>query len=197
MAVRAAPQRPGRVLRPEALPAPRPNLRVVPPDHLTARARRLRARRLVVLGGVAAAAMLFGIVAFHVVLTQSQLNIQHLQTRAQSAALREQQLRLEAARLESPERVVDDAKRLGMVPPASVRYLTPASDGAAPPRPQTVPASKPQSAAPKPAATSAARPAAAPAKAKVTQPTTLRPTTPARTVTTAPQPHATAVRPTR
>src|SRR5207253_1173665 len=53
----------------------------------------------------------------------------HLQARAQTASVREQQLRLEAARLESPERVVDDAERLGMVPPALVRYLTPAAGG--------------------------------------------------------------------
>jgi hypothetical protein len=198
MAVRAAPQRPGRVLRPEALPAPRPHLRVVPPDYLTARARQRRARRLVVLGGVAAAALLFGIVAFHVVLTQSQLNIQHLQTRAQSSALREQQLRLEAARLESPERIVDDAKRLGMVSPASVRYLTPASDAPVPPpAATTTPAT-----APKRLVTAAPRPAT-PRPSPVTSKTAAKPaarTTPTTTavhaVTTPPQTHTTAARPT-
>jgi cell division protein FtsL len=133
MAVRPAPQRPGRVLRPEAAPTPRPHLQVVPPGYLSAGARRRRARRLVVLAGIAVAALLFGVVAFHVVLTQGQLDLQQLQARAQSASVHEQQLRLEAAQLESPERVVQDAQHLGMVPPATVRYLTPASDPAAPP----------------------------------------------------------------
>src|SRR5436190_12385370 len=139
MAVRPAPQRPGRALQPEAVPAKRPHLEVVPPNYLTAKARRRRARRLFVLGGIVAAAGMFSVVAFHVVLTQSQLDIQRLQGRAQDASVRQQQLRLEAARLESPERVVQDAERLGMMPPATVRYLTPAGDAGAKPAPPPKP----------------------------------------------------------
>ena len=87
--------------------------------------------------------------------------------------MKQQQLRLQVAQLESPERVVDDAQKLGMVPPATVRYLSP--DGTAP-TPTTAPtraaapktyASKPpvattpagRTAPPKPTATTApARP---------------------------------------
>ena len=158
MATRLAPARPGRVLRLEPAPAPaeRRHLRVVPPDYVSARARRKRARRLVVLAGIAIAGALFGVVAFHVVLTQNQLDLQHLRSQADAASVHQQQLRLQAAQLESPERVVADAQKLGMVPPATVRYLSP--NGAAPP-PQVQPA-KPK---PKPAPTlTAAAPKASP-----------------------------------
>jgi hypothetical protein len=126
------------------------------------------------------------------------LNIQHLQTRAQSSALREQQLRLEAARLESPERIVDDAKRLGMVPPASVRYLTPESDAPVPPPTATTTPST----APKRPVTAAARPAT-PRPSTVTPKTAAKPaaktvptTTAVRAATATPQTHTTAARPT-
>ena len=155
MAVRPLDAR--RALQPAPAPAPAPkprHLYAVPPDYVSARARRRRARRLVVLSGVLAAAALFGVVAFHVVLTQGQLDLQHLQTRASAASVREQQLRLEAARLESPERVVADARHLGMVPPSSVRYLTP---GGPPLSPTTAVAPRPAlKPAPKPAAVAAA-----------------------------------------
>jgi hypothetical protein len=99
---------------------------------------------------VLAAAALFGVVAFHIVLTQGQLDLQHLQSRAATASVRQQQLRLEAARLESPERVVEDARRLGMVPPSSVRYLTPGGSPITPtptPAPPKQPKTPPKSVA--------------------------------------------------
>ena len=167
MAVRLAPARPGRVLRPEPTPDERRHLRVVPPDYVSARARRRRARRLVVLGGIGVAGALFGVVAFHVVLTQSQLNLQHLRTQAETATVRQQQLRLQAAQLESPERVVHDAQRLGMVPPASVRYLSPSPGGTPAPAPRTTPTTAPPR-------------TAAPARA-TSQPKTPATTTPAKT----------------
>src|SRR5436309_12248187 len=137
MATRLAPARPVRAPRPEATPSARPDLRVVPSDYVSARTRRKRARLVVWLSGIAIAAALFGVVAFHVVLTQNQLDLQHLRAQADAASIRQQQLRLQVAQLESPERVVADAQKLGMVPPATVRYLSP--NGAAPP-PQVQPA---------------------------------------------------------
>lgn len=149
MATRLAPARPTRALRPDAAPAPAPaeprHLRVVPPGYVSPRTRQRRARLLVVLIGAAIAAALFGVVAFHVVLTQNQLDIQHLQSEADAASVKQQQLRLQVAQLESPERVVDAAQKLGMVPPATVHYLSP-NGTAAPlkpvsaPTPTTVPA---------------------------------------------------------
>ena len=173
MAVRAAPARSGRALRPEPGPADRRHLSVVPPNYVTARARRRRARLLVVLTGVAIAGALFGVVAFHVVLTQNQLDLQHLRDVESAAAVKQQQLRLQVAELESPERVVDDAQKLGMVPPATVRYLSP--DGTAPPAPiptQTTPTTRTTS----PTAT-----LARPAGVKRVPANTPATTTPART----------------
>jgi cell division protein FtsL len=185
MATRLAPARPDRALRPDTAPAPSPapdgsrHLRVVPRGYVTTRARRRRARRLVVLAGAAIAAALFGVVAFHVVLTQNQLDIQHLQSEADAASVKQQQLRLQAAELESPERVVDAAQKLGMVPPATVHYLSP--NGEAPPvkaTPTTVPArasalqtstAKPATAK-TPATTTPAAKTAAPKKAAATSP---------------------------
>ena len=142
MATRLAPARPVRAPRPDAAPAPgeRPHLQVVPPRYVTARARRKRARRLVVLTGAGITAVLFGVVAFHVVLTQNQLDIQHLSSEADAASVKQQQLRLQAAQLESPERVVNAAQKLGMVPPATVRYLSPDGAPTAKPTATTAPA---------------------------------------------------------
>ena len=109
MATRLAPARPTRALRPEPTPSERRHLRVVPSNYVSARTRRKRARLLVVLAGVAIAGALFGVVAFHVVLTQNQLDLQHLRAEADTASAKQQQLRLQVAQLESPERVVDDA----------------------------------------------------------------------------------------
>lgn len=187
MAVRA-PARPVRALRPEATPAERRHLRVVPPGYLTARARRKRARRLVVLAGVAIAAALFGVVAFHVVLTQNQLDLQHLRAEADKASVRQQQLRLQVAQLESPERVVDDAQKLGMVPPATVRYLSPNGAAPAPPKPT-------------PSAVAPRRAVRAPKTntAKPPLPTTvpLKTAAPKAAVTKTPTPTTIASRPTR
>jgi len=188
MATRLAPDRAARALRPDAAPAPAPaerrHLRVIPPDYISARARQKRARRLALLGGVAVAAMLFGVVAFHVVLTQNQLNIQHLRSEADAASVKQQQLRLQVAELESPERVVDAAQKLGMVPPATVHYLSPNATGTAPATPT------PTTAPPHPATPKAYAPAAkttattAPAKAAVPKPATAKTSKPSAAPTT-------------
>ena len=198
MAVRA-PVRPTAPLRPEVAPVPAPaerrHLRVVPAGYVSARARRKRARRLVVLGGVAIAAALFGVVAFHVVLTQNQLDIQHLRAEADAASVKQQQLRLQVAQLESPERVVEAAQMLGMVPPATVRYLSPNGTAAAPqaqpptatparaapPKPYTAPTPKPTKApATKPTATTAPPNKAATPKASTPTPSASPTTTAVR-----------------
>ena len=120
------------------VPAPRPeaperrHLCVVPPGYVPLRVRRRRARLVVLLAGVLMAAGLFGVVAFHVVLTQGQLDLQRLQAKAAAGRATEASLRLQVAQLESPERVVADAQRLGLTPPAQVRYLTPGTTVPAP-----------------------------------------------------------------
>jgi len=185
MATRLAPARPTRALRPEPTPAERRHLRVVPPNYVSARTRRKRARLLVFLAGAGIAAALFGVVAFHVVLTQNQLDLQHLRAEADTASAKQQQLRLQVAQLESPERVVDDAQKLGMVPQATVHYLSP--DGT-PPAPTPTPTTAPARAA-------VAKVYAANPPAKTTP--AVRTTVPIRTAAAKPTATTASPRPTR
>jgi cell division protein FtsL len=125
-----APQR-----APEAPPR-RPPLRVVGPEERAARSHRRRTR-LAITGGVAFLAVsLFGVVVAHVVLTQNDFELQRLQHRSAVEEARYERLREQVAELESPARIVASAQeRLGMIPPPSVKYLTPSKADAAPSTP--------------------------------------------------------------
>lgn len=124
--------------RPDA-PAPqRPPLRVVRPNEKIAAGsrRRLRPRLLVAVSVLVGGALLFGLVAAHVLLTQNQFRLQRVQRQAAQEQARYERLRAEVAELESPGRIVAAAQqRLGMVPPASVKYLTPTAGQTAPTAP--------------------------------------------------------------
>ena len=125
MAIRAVAPRPSPRPRPQAAPA-RPRLRVVPPNYVSPRARRRRARRLLAAASVLAVLGLLGVASLHVVLTQGQFRLERLDARARQEQDRYERLRLEVAELESPARVVAAAQqRLGMVPPPGVTYLQP------------------------------------------------------------------------
>ncbi|MEY2478552.1 MAG: Cell division protein FtsL [Actinomycetota bacterium] len=126
--------------KPAPAPAPkrapaRPPLRVVPPDYVPPRVRRRRARLLVAGLSTLVALGMFGIVSLHVALTQGQFRLERLEARADEQQTRYEQLRLQVAELESPDRVVAVAQeRLGMVSPPGVTYLSPSgpvSDGPA------------------------------------------------------------------
>jgi cell division protein FtsL len=92
---------------------------------------------------------LFAVVVVHVVLAQQQFQLAALSSRITSARAVNDQLRLQVAQLQAPERVVSDAqKQLGMVSPPSITYLVPGHHGAlvrAQPAgsPTTVPAANP------------------------------------------------------
>lgn len=122
-----------------AQPAPpkRPPLRVVQPGERAAGAQRRRTRLLIAGVVLVVAVGLFGAVVAHVVLTQNQFRLQRLQRQAAEQQARYERQRLMVAELESPARIVSAAQeRLGMVPPPSVKYLTPArSQSAAPAAP--------------------------------------------------------------
>lgn len=86
-------------------------------------------RRAVALGAVLVALCVFGVVVFHVVLTQNQFRLDRLQEQSAQRQARFDRLRLQVAELESPDRVVADAQqRLGMVIPPKVTYLTPSDE---------------------------------------------------------------------
>jgi len=134
---------------PTSAPRARPPLRLVGEAELAARARRRRARVMTVLTLALVVAGLFGLVASHVVLTQGQFRLQQLQARADAEQGRYERLRLQVARLESPERIVAAAQeRLGMVPPAGVRYLSPVGAVSTPARPAPASARRVDAAAP-------------------------------------------------
>jgi len=104
-------------------PSARPHLRVVPPNTLSRKGRQRRARRFGAALSVIVFVAVFGVVAAHVVLTQRQFRLESLEREASDQEAQYEQLRLEVAQLEAPERIVAAAQQLGMVPPAAVTYL--------------------------------------------------------------------------
>ncbi len=108
-------------------PARRPELRVVGAVH--------RQRRIKVVGalvGLVVFGMLFGLVVFQTVLVQNQNRIDKVDAKITAAQATYQQLRLQAAQLEAPTRIVQEATtRLGMVTPPGTTYLTPSAAEAA------------------------------------------------------------------
>lgn len=127
------------------LPAsrPRPPLRLVDDRRLQLAIRRRRARRLATGAVVLAATLLLALAGSHAVLVSNQVRVDRLEQEVADVQARHQELRLEVARLEAPERIVAAAtERLGMVPPDTVTYLPgpeetapgadPATDGTTP-----------------------------------------------------------------
>jgi cell division protein FtsL len=99
-------------------------LRLVTADPVAPGRRTVRV--LTVLAAIAACAVLFGTVCTHVLLTQGQAELDNLEARAADAEVAQQQLQVQVAELESPARIVPEAReRLGMIPPPAVVYLTP------------------------------------------------------------------------
>ncbi len=80
-----------------------------------------RTRTLTVGAAVAVVVGLFAIVFLHVVLSQGQVKLDRLETQAEELEAQNQRLRVEVAELESPNRVVSEARqKLGMAPPTSI-----------------------------------------------------------------------------
>jgi hypothetical protein len=88
--------------------------------------RRRRMRALMLMAGVLVAGCLFALAAFNAVLVSGQGRIDNLDKRVAEAQAQYSANRLHVAELEAPSHVVEVAqKRLGMVPPPRVKYLTP------------------------------------------------------------------------
>ena len=114
-----------RAAHPSAQRAP---LQVVPAGYRPPQARRRRARLITVSAIAIACVLVFGLAGIHVLLTEGQFRLAHLQTKANDAEAEYVRLRLEVAQLESPQRIVADAQeRLGMISPSALTYLTPTS----------------------------------------------------------------------
>ena len=129
----AEPARPARAARPalRVAPAPsqprrRPPLRLVPPPEQVASRRRSRA--LVAAVTVLVCAGLFVVLSLRVMLIQGQITLDGLESRAAEERVRSQRLAMLVAEREAPGRVTEAARqRLGMVVPATVTPLEPAS----------------------------------------------------------------------
>ena len=106
-------------------------LRVVRGSELSPAGRRRRRRLLVGASGSVAVAGLFAVVVVHVVLAQQQFQLANLSGRIATEQSANDQLRLQVAQLQAPQRVVSQAEQqLGMVSPPSITYLVPGQHGA-------------------------------------------------------------------
>ncbi len=111
--------------QPRTTPTRRTPLRIVGPPATEATSRRRRRLWVGAFIGLACAG-LFAIVGVRVLLAQGQGPLDTLESQVTAAQAENQRLRLDVARLESPSRIVAEAKsRLGMITPAAVVYLPP------------------------------------------------------------------------
>lgn len=117
---RPAPRR-----APASLPR-RPHLRVV------ARTRRRLRVPVPLLLGAATAAVLLALVVVHVMLAQSQLTLDRLNTQVDAAQSRFQQARLTEAQLAAPSRIIARAAQLGLVPPGQPPVAIPVAGAPSP-----------------------------------------------------------------
>jgi hypothetical protein len=74
---------------------------------------------------------LFGVAVSHALLIQSQIRLDEMDKDVADEQSRYEQLRLQVAELESPDRVIDAAHQMGMVDPAETVWLTPDAADAA------------------------------------------------------------------
>jgi cell division protein FtsL len=111
-------------------PAPRPRLRVV--DEAARRAqlaRQRRARLVLALVVAAVVGSVFALAGAHAYLVSGQGQLDRLNAEVAEARSHYSQARLQVAELGAPARIVRVAQdRLGMVPPAGVRYLAPSNE---------------------------------------------------------------------
>ena len=100
----------------------RPALKVVP-----RRVRRRRAGVVLSLGVVTLFVLMLGLVAFQARIAQDQLRLDRVESDLREAEAHFAQLRLQVARLESPDRIVAEAERLGLQRPGpeEIAYLAP------------------------------------------------------------------------
>ncbi len=103
----------------------RPELRLVK-NSPQRRLARLTPRGRIITLIAAVVVALFGVVVFHVNISQSQFAIEEMQQKAGDEQDRYERLRLEVSTLESPARVSQYAQeRLGLVSPEHVKAVAP------------------------------------------------------------------------
>lgn len=91
-----------------------------------ARRRRLRLTPMAGVGFIVLLfAALFAVAVSHALLIESQARLDRLEEDVAQEQARYERLRVDVAELESPDRILEDARALGMVPADNVRWLTP------------------------------------------------------------------------
>ncbi|MGH9304903.1 MAG: hypothetical protein ACRDZ5_10905 [Acidimicrobiales bacterium] len=109
---------------------PRADLDVVDRRHVRARAEQRRARLLIVLAALVVAGGLLLVAGGRAIVASDQIKLDGLQSQIGSALAVQQELQLERARLQSPERIETIAQRqLKMVTPSSVVYVAAVDPG--------------------------------------------------------------------
>ena len=101
-------------------------LRLVPPQ-----VRRRRTAVVTIIAMTVMFAVMLGLATFQTFIAQGQSTLDHLRVQTSDAQVAYAKLRLQVAQLESPSRIVSAAKqRLGLVTPATIRYIAPSGDNA-------------------------------------------------------------------
>lgn len=125
---RVAAARPRPSAAPSAGERRRARLRLVDPGVLARRAARRRARVLTGLAACVVTCALLIVAAANSVVVSQQIRLDNVRAQVASALTQDQNLQLQKAVLESPSRILYIAeRRLGMVAPPGVTYLTPAA----------------------------------------------------------------------
>jgi hypothetical protein len=112
---------PDRAPRSSPAPARERHLAVVDPE---ARKRDRRARLGVRLAVAAVVGAVLIVVGFHVMMAESQLQLERVDRATAKEQLRYQALRLRYADRAAPEAIVKRATQIGMIPATSLRYLS-------------------------------------------------------------------------
>jgi cell division protein FtsL len=125
-----APARARPAGRAQPASRPRPRLEVVGPP--TRGRRPVPSTRLIVAGAVVIFVLLFALAAFQAVLVSSQQRLDELERQVAVEQDRYQDLRIDVARLEAPERILNTALyELGMVPSGQPTFVVPSDAVAA------------------------------------------------------------------
>ena len=139
--------------------------------------------RVGTLTAIALFVAVFGVVVFQALLVQGQARLDHLNAQIATQRQTSQQLELQLAQLDSPARIVNAARALGMIDAGDVVYLqpSPSDDAAARWTPSATP---PTTATTVPAATPPTTATTVPATAPPTTATTVPATAPTATTAT-------------
>jgi hypothetical protein len=123
-AATATVPRPERPIEKRSDAAERPSLRII----ARPAQRRRRVGALAITGSVLVFGFMIGLAGFQAQLARNQLQVDSVELDLKDAELAFERNRAELARLESPQRIISEAAKLGLQQPTGrTRYLTPSA----------------------------------------------------------------------